>query len=104
MPEKKTVRLVAIDVDGTLVDDEKNIPPVNLRALRVAHARGVHIAIASGRMVQSIEIMERRLGLDCAMIAYNGAKVIGTQQRGRPVISHRPLPAEVAELLRGFRL
>ena len=96
------IRLVALDVDGTLVDDEKEIPAANVRALRAALERGVHVAIASGRMVPSIEIMERRLGIDCALIAYNGAKVLGTVAKGRPCIDHQPLPVEVTARVRRF--
>ncbi len=96
------IRLLAIDVDGTLVDDRKEIPAANIRALRAAVDRGVHVAIASGRMISSIEIMERRLGLDCALIAYNGGKVLTPLGEGRRVLEHNPLPLDVSEPLREF--
>jgi hypothetical protein len=88
-----------LDVDGTLVDDQKQIPPQNLEALRAAKARGVEVAIASGRMVPSIEIMEGRLGLDCALIAYNGGRVVSTRADGRRTIAHRPLPVAISDLV-----
>ncbi len=93
------IRLIALDIDGTLVDDEKNVPAPNLRALNAAREMGVHVAIASGRMIPSIEIVQDRLGLDCCLIAYNGGKVVGSRADGRRVVSHSPLPAEVFDRL-----
>lgn len=85
-----------MDVDGTLVDDKKDLPAVNRRALEVAVERGIKIAIGSGRMIPSIELVQDRIGLDCAIIAYNGGKVVGLKEAGRPVVSHSPVPAKVA--------
>jgi hypothetical protein len=102
MTARPDIRLIVVDIDGTLVDDDKNIPPANVRALRAAIERGVHVAIASGRMVPSIEIMERRLDIDCALIAYNGGKVVGRRQEGRPCLAHNPLPVDVADAVREF--
>ena len=72
----KKMRLVALDIDGTLLDDSKQIPPENVEALRRAQEAGIYIAIASGRMVCTIEPLEARLGIDGILIAYNGGMVI----------------------------
>lgn len=37
------IRLIAADMDGTLLDDEKRIPEENLRAFRACAARGIEI-------------------------------------------------------------
>ena len=102
MSELSRVRLIAVDVDGTLVDDDKQIPEANRRALRAAIDRGFGVAIASGRMVQSIEILEDRLDIDCALIAYNGGMVVGPKSEGRQRLFHQPLPASVADVVREF--
>lgn len=98
------IRLIALDIDGTLVDDEKELPAPNLRALRAARELGVHVAIASGRMVPSIELVQDRMGIDCSIIAYNGGKVVGSRADGRRVVSHSPLPTEVFDRLLDFTL
>lgn len=98
----KKPRLIAVDVDGTLLDDAKRLPPENREALREAADRGIVIAIASGRMVASIERIQDLLGIDCVLVAYNGALIVGRRSEGRPVIAHRPLPADVAALLIEF--
>jgi Cof subfamily protein (haloacid dehalogenase superfamily) len=96
------IRLIALDLDGTLLDDRKEIPADNIRALREAEARGIHIALATGRMTPRIEPIQDRLGVDCAIIAYNGAKVVGLRSEGRPLLHHRPLPADVARCFMDF--
>ena len=104
MAERPPIRLIAVDVDGTLVDDNKQIPEANRRALRAAIDRGVGVAIASGRMVQSIELLEARLAIDCALIAYNGGMVVGPKSEGRQRLFHQPLPASIADLVCEFAL
>ncbi len=44
------IRLIAFDLDGTLLDDQKNIPEDNIAALRAAAAEGILIVPASGRI------------------------------------------------------
>ncbi len=96
MAPGKKIRLIALDVDGTLLDDQKRLPPANREALQEARARGVRVAIASGRMMPSIEPIEKALEIDCAVIAYNGGKVMSTRAEGRRCLSHSPLAAEIA--------
>ena len=42
-------KLICIDVDGTLYDDHKVIPPANVTALQEASAKGIRVAITTGR-------------------------------------------------------
>ena len=53
---KKTA--VAIDLDGTLLDDDKVVSPENIAALRELHKNGVRIVLASGRMSERVQIFE----------------------------------------------
>ena len=48
------MKLIAFDLDGTLFDDDKHIPPENLRALEAAADRGFVLVPATGRMVPGI--------------------------------------------------
>jgi len=91
--------LIALDVDGTLLDDQKNLPPANREALKEARSRGVEVVIASGRMVASIEPVQDALEIDCSIIAYNGAKVLTPRAAGRKLLHHQPLDAALAERL-----
>lgn len=50
MSDKKyDIKLVALDLDGTLFDDEGNISQSNIEAIKYAIDKGVHVVIASGR-------------------------------------------------------
>ena len=43
------IRLLALDIDGTLLDPQFKISAQNLSALRAAHAAGIEIVLATGR-------------------------------------------------------
>jgi hypothetical protein len=92
------IKMIATDLDGTLLDDRKRVPEENIAALREAAESGILVALASGRMLSNVERTEAQIGLDCILIAYNGAKVAGPRSDGRPLLVHRPLPADVAEV------
>ena len=93
------IRLIAVDVDGTLLDDRKELPAANREALLAASRAGVLVTIASGRMTPRIEAIESRLGVDCVILAYNGGKVVSPRREGREVIVHQPVPPDVASEL-----
>ena len=47
--EKKEIRVLALDLDGTLTNDQKVVTPATRTALDAAAAKGVTIVLASGR-------------------------------------------------------
>lgn len=59
----KEIKLVCLDVDGTLVSDDKSVPEANLRAIKEASSRGVHFAVLSGRISPSIQHYQNILGI-----------------------------------------
>lgn len=93
----KKFRLLAVDMDGTLLNDEHEIPEVNRQALRRAVDAGVRVAIASGRMTPRIDPLVDGLGIDPIIISYNGGKVLAPRREERKTLFHKPLPADVAE-------
>ena len=50
----KDIRLVALDLDGTVFNDKKEITPRTLAAIRAACARGVAVLPATGRTASGI--------------------------------------------------
>lgn len=105
MTDEMTIRLIALDLDGTLLDSSSHVPERNRNALREAagvrgERGGVVIALASGRMTDCITPFAGELGLDCYIMAYNGAMIRGPEAEGRATIFHRPLQARYgAELI-----
>ena len=67
------IKLIAFDLDGTFLDDKKNIPPENLRALEQAAARGALIVPATGRIYTGIPESLRTLPFMRWYITVNGA-------------------------------
>ncbi|HPP13260.1 MAG TPA: HAD family hydrolase, partial [bacterium] len=97
--EMAEYRLIALDLDGTLLDDRGNIPEANRQALYQRYQQGIIIALASGRMTDCIVPFAEILGFDCAIIAYNGAMVKARAAEKRQIIFHQPLPAVYADYL-----
>ena len=67
------VRLLALDIDGTLLNPQFQISEDDLSAVRRAHAAGVEIVIATGRRHQFALSVAQRLGVDLCLISSNGA-------------------------------
>ena len=68
------IGLIAMDMDGTLLDSRQRISRENLRALKQARAKGVALAICSGRLPGDIAVFGMESGLeDCAILSLNGA-------------------------------
>ena len=49
-----SIQILAFDLDGTLLDDKKQIPQENIEAIKRAAAKGVHIVPATGRIYKGI--------------------------------------------------
>lgn len=65
-------RLIAIDLDGTLLNDEKQIPNNNVNILRNINNIGVEIVIATGRKYRSAKELIKALELNLVVMANNG--------------------------------
>jgi Cof subfamily protein (haloacid dehalogenase superfamily) len=94
--------LLAIDIDGTLLDSNYQLPDVNLTALQHAHASGVEIILVTGRRHAFALPIVAELGFELWLISSNGA--ITRSSRGQtfyrdllPVAVARQLCAEMAD-------
>jgi hypothetical protein len=68
-----SVRLIAIDIDGTLLDSNFQVSERNLASLRRANSLGVEIVLATGRRHIFALPVAQALGFDVALISSNGA-------------------------------
>jgi len=68
-------RLLAVDLDGTLLTSTRTIPQGVLEAVAAAQAQGVLVTVATGRIWPSAEPYIRRVGADPPAILYNGGLV-----------------------------
>jgi Cof subfamily protein (haloacid dehalogenase superfamily) len=69
------VRLIALDIDGTLLDSEWKLPEANRCAIAEATRRGIEVALVTGRRYDFAMPIARNLGSPLTMIVNNGALV-----------------------------
>jgi Cof subfamily protein (haloacid dehalogenase superfamily) len=84
---KPYIRLVAIDIDGTLLDPHFQVTAANLAALKRAHRAGIEIALVTGRRHAFAMPIAEVLGFDLCLISSNGA--VTKSSRGE--LFHRDL-------------
>ncbi len=95
-----TIKLVAIDLDDTLLRDDFTISPRTLAAVRAVRESGVKITLATGRMPGSARPYAEQLALDVPVINYHGAMI--QHALSREIIFRRVIPVNLAEELVGF--
>ena len=67
------IRLIALDLDGTLLNSQGVVTERNRRAIDEARGRGVRVALVTGRRFRDARPLAQELGLDVPVIAHNGA-------------------------------
>jgi Cof subfamily protein (haloacid dehalogenase superfamily) len=97
-----TIRLLALDLDGTLLNSRGELSERNLRAIAAAREVGVRVALVTGRRFRDARPLALRLGLDVPIISHNGA--LTKHARTLETVEVRLLPLEAArEVLRVSR-
>lgn len=72
---KAKYKLIALDLDGTLLTDEKQITQETKRWLQYAIDHGVKVMFSTGRGLQTAQGLWDELGLDSPMVLLNGAEI-----------------------------
>lgn len=84
-------RLLCLDLDGTLLNDQKRVTEKTKRCLYKAKEMGIEIALLSGRMPLAIEMIEKQIGFSCIKAAAAGTYIL----MGDQCISSQTLLPEV---------
>jgi Cof subfamily protein (haloacid dehalogenase superfamily) len=87
------IRLVAIDLDGTLLDSAWRVPEANRLAIAGAVERGVHVVLVTGRRFDFTRSITEQLPVSLALIVNNGALI---KSPDGVTLERRLLPREVA--------
>ena len=93
------IKLIAFDMDDTLLLDDRTIGERTMRVLRAAHEQGVRIVPATGRGKHSMWNYVEQIGVADAAICTNGAQVY--DGAGRP-IRERPVDLDLARQIVRF--
>jgi Cof subfamily protein (haloacid dehalogenase superfamily) len=75
MVSSTRIRLVALDLDGTLVGEDLILRPRVRAAIAAARAAGVAVSIVTGRMFAAARPFAKQLALDGPIVCYQGAAI-----------------------------
>jgi hypothetical protein len=98
------IRLLALDLDGTLLTPHGEITRRNRRAVQAARARGVYVTVVTGRRFRDARPLVLQLGLDdVPLISHNGAltKHVHTLETVSVTLLAREAAREVLRVGRG---
>lgn len=73
-----SIKLIAIDIDGTLLNNDRKITPAVYKALKDAEKQGVRIVLCTGRPLTGVQDLLKELDLftdNDFVITYNGSLV-----------------------------
>ena len=90
------IRLIALDVDGTLLTSAGEVSPAVRAAIREAAARGVHVTLATGRRLYAAREIAEILGMRLPLILHGGA-VIQESSTGAVLYEDAIAPDTLAE-------
>ncbi|WP_018665215.1 Cof-type HAD-IIB family hydrolase [Heyndrickxia acidiproducens] len=88
--------LIALDLDGTLLNDKKTISPKTKAGLKKARDEGYIVMISTGRPYRSSEQYYHELSLDTPIVNFNGA-FIHHPRNSRWGMYHKTLPLEAVK-------
>lgn len=74
-------KLIALDLDGTLLNSYGEITPINRNAIKDAKAKGIEVILASGRDPKTMERISKELNINSYLIAGNGATVYNIKKK-----------------------
>lgn len=90
-------KLICVDIDGTLLNDEKKMPVPVRDSLRRASGMGMKIALISGRMPVGVEAIEEELGFPCIKACNAGTYILLEDQC---ISSEHLMPGIMREIYR----
>ncbi|AGK56113.1 Cof-type HAD-IIB family hydrolase [Bacillus sp. 1NLA3E] len=90
------IKLIASDMDGTLLTGNKGVSTANKEAIRLAQAKGIEFVIATGRSYQEALLVLKEAEIDCSVICVNGAEV---RAKDGTIVSSHPLAKELANFV-----
>lgn len=93
------IRLIALDLDGTLLNSSRVLSQTNIEALQAAQEMGFIMCLASGRAISTVVPFAQEAKISGPMVTANGAYVVN--ERGEEII-HKGLESEAIQWLLNF--
>lgn len=88
------LKLIAIDIDGTLLNDDKEVSWENKEAIRRAENQGIYVILATGRMYRSAKKLGHLFTSELPFISYNGGLI--REFNDGKILMQKDMPKEMA--------
>src|SRR5258708_33337543 len=89
------IKMIVIDIDGTLLDPEGKITERTRAAVQAARQEGIVVTLATARRYCNTVQIARELGLECSLIVSDGAMSAGYPRAA--VLQTHPMQSQVAQ-------
>lgn len=93
MEDNPRIRLIAVDLDGTLLTSEGVVAPEGSQLLKTAAHNGVHVILATGRDIYSVRDLCASLEINNPVICTDGAQVY--ESISGPILTSVSFPREI---------
>ncbi len=90
-------KLIALDIDDTLLNNERKVTPKNADAIHRATEAGVHVVLASGRLFIGLKPLYNELGLKSACICSGGSQIVDAS--GKEIFACPIDPKDTSEIM-----
>lgn len=100
-PQPRPCKLLAIDLDGTLLDSHNQLPPKNRDALHRAHEAGLKICLTTGRSFTEARPVLDSIGLDLDVAILTCGAIVSDPRTAR-TLHASPLHADTLERIASF--
>lgn len=97
---EKNIQLIALDMDGTLLQDNHEVSSANRAAIVEAKAIGIHIVLSTGRSIMTCKDYAEDLGLNTYLVTVNGSEVWDSQGN---LLEQNLLDKSLVEMMWGLR-
>jgi len=92
---KKEIKLIALDVDGTIMDKNFNISEKVTKTIKNALDKGIYVLLATGRMYSATVPVAMHLGLKTPLVVYQGS-LIQEFYRSNKILMHHTVPTDIS--------
>ena len=90
-------KLLALDIDGTLLNDKRELTDRTVEAIKRAIESGVHVTLCTGRPIQGVKWLVEKLGIITPVITYNGAEIVDPAS-GEILFKNQLLPEDAVKI------
>lgn len=91
----KDIKLIALDIDGTIMDKNFNISSEVKKTIQKALAKGIYVLIATGRMYSATVPIAKHLELNTPLIVYQGS-LVQEFYRSDKILMHHTLSTDLS--------